>query len=53
MAWVGERQVTGENGGVFQTEKAGYALVMEAFWLSDKFRIRAVILSLSSWLSED
>jgi len=41
MAVIGERQVTGENGRIFQTEKSRYALVMEGFWLGDKFRVRA------------
>jgi hypothetical protein len=28
--------------GILQAKKAGYPLDMEGFWLSDKFRIRAV-----------
>ena len=31
MSMVGERQVTGGNGRNPQTEKSGYALVMEGF----------------------
>jgi hypothetical protein len=27
--------------GIFRAKKAGYALVMEGFWLSDKFLVRA------------
>ena len=40
MAVIGERQVTGGNGGDPQTEKSRYVLDVEDFWLSDKFRIR-------------
>jgi len=29
--------------GILQAKKARYPLDMEGFWLSDKFRIRAVI----------
>ena len=56
MSVTGERQVTGGNGGIFQTEKSRYALdyenalrdshnrllVMEGYWLGDKYRVWAV-----------
>ena len=42
MAVIRGRQVTGGNGGNPQAKKDGYPLDMEGFWLSDKFRIRAV-----------
>jgi len=33
MSGVGERQVTGGNGGIFQTEKSHFGLSAEGFWL--------------------
>ena len=42
MAVMEGRLVTGGNGGIFQTEKSRHVLDVEDFWLSDKFRIRAV-----------
>jgi hypothetical protein len=41
MAVIGERQVTGENGGIFQNEKSRSGLNMEGFWLCDNCRIGA------------
>ena len=43
MAVIGERQVTGENGRIFQTEKSRYALNMRGFGPGDNCRIRAGI----------
>jgi hypothetical protein len=41
MAVTGERQIPAGMAGNPQTKKSRYALVMEGFWLGDKFRIRA------------
>jgi hypothetical protein len=46
MSVIGDRQVTGgmcewqESSG--HTKKAGFRLIIEGFWLSDKFLIKAV-----------
>jgi hypothetical protein len=45
IADVGDRGTPGyrrEWQGILQAKKGGYLLDMGAFWISDKFRIRAV-----------
>jgi hypothetical protein len=35
-------KIPAKKSGILQAKKAGYSLIMEGFWLGDKFRIRAV-----------
>ena len=45
MSVIGDRRLPAGMAGNPQTEKSRYVLYMEGFWLSDKFRIRAVIVT--------